>query len=107
MGIDLVDRIEARSRRSCDEQISCRPKCQVVCRHAGFKRRKDENLAVVANLEYSAAAIAHIEIALTIECDPGCDAHSFCVSRHRAVWRDSINRAVKPRGNIHLSFRIK
>ena len=56
-----------------------------------LQRGEDEDLAVGADLENGAAAVAHVQVLLAVEGDAGGHAHAFHVDRHVAVGRHLVD----------------
>src|SRR4029077_19692347 len=64
---DLVNAIKTRSGRPGHEQVAMGAKSQMVCGNAWFESCEDEDLAVGANLENGAAAVADVKIVRAVE----------------------------------------
>ena len=105
--IDFVHGIKARGGRPGHKQIALRTECEVVRRDTRLQSGEHEHLLVGANLEDRAAAVAHIKILIPIKRDSRCDSHALGVGGHGSVRRYPIDRAVVPRGNIHLPLAIE
>src|ERR1700730_5315507 len=105
--IDLVHAIETGGCGSGHKQIPVRPERQMVRGDARLKCGKDEDLTVLANLENSATAIAHVKIFGVIERDAGRDAHALSVGGHGAVRSHPVDRAIKARGDVHLASTVE
>src|SRR5580693_2050637 len=95
--IDLMNRIEARGRRSRYVQITVIAEGQVISGNTRFDRSENENLPIAPDLEDGSAAIADVQVALAIEGNAGCHAHTFGIRRHRPILRDAVHGAIVPR----------
>src|ERR1700751_4318850 len=107
MRIDAVDGVETRGGRARDEQIAYRTKSQVIGRDARFQGGEYKRLAIAIDLEDGSTAVAHVQVLLTVESNPGCDSHALGVGRHGAVRCDAINGAIMAGGNVHLAVAIE
>src|SRR5438105_15266951 len=107
MWVDLVHTIETGGRWAGNQQVALRGERQVICRNAGLNRRKDKNLAILADFKNRATTISDVEVFLAIKGNPGRDSHAFGISRHGSVGGNPIYGAVEARRYIHLAGSIE
>src|SRR5262249_2385746 len=105
--INFVDTVKAGSRWPCNHQIALRIECKVISRDAGFKGRKHKYLLITPNLEDGSTAVADIKILRGVKCNSRRHPHALGECRHRAVWRNAVDRSVIARRNVHLAFTIE
>src|ERR1019366_7525572 len=105
--IDLLNGIEAGRRGAGDVQISVAAESKMISGDARLQHGEHEYLAVAVDLEYGAAAIAHVEISGGVESYSSCHAHAFGVRSHGTVLRHAVHRAVIPRGNIKAARAVE
>src|SRR5215813_14215725 len=74
---------------------------------AGLQSGEDKYLAVAGNAPDGSRAVPHIEISFPVECDSCGHAHAFGIGSDRSVWRNAINRAVVPGGDVEKAVAIK
>src|SRR5262249_6707401 len=68
---------------------------------------EDENLAVGADFENRAAAVANVKVLVAIERDPGGNAHTLHKHAHVAVGRNLVDEAVGASGDVHHSLTVQ
>ena len=71
-----------------------------------LQRGEHENLAVGADLENGAAAVADVEVVFAVEGDAGGHAHALDVDRHVAVGR-RLGRRCRRSGWKHRAGRAR
>src|SRR5215470_2889558 len=74
---------------------------------AGLQSGEDKYLAVAGNAPDGSRAVPHIEISFPVKGDSCGYAHAFGISGNRSIWRDAINRAVVPGGDVEKAIAIK
>ena len=104
---NAVDAIEARGGGAGDVEVAVRTERQMVGGDGRLERGEDEDLAVGADLENGAAAVADVEVVLAVEGDAGGDAHAFHVDRHVAGGRDLVDEAVIAAGDVEQALGIE
>src|ERR1035437_1222214 len=104
---DAEHRVEAGGGGSGDVEIVVGTKGQVIGRDGRFQCGEDKDLAAGTDLEDGAAAIAHVEIAFTVERNPGRHAHAFHVHTHVAAGRDLVHEAIEAAGDIQRTLLIE
>jgi len=72
-----------------------------------LERGEDENLAVGTDLEDRAAAVAHIEVLLAVEGDPGGHPHAFDENRHVAVGHRLVHETVVAAGDVEQALGVE
>src|SRR5207302_7441066 len=105
--VNSVHRIKAGSGRPGHIKLAIRTEGQMVGGDARLQCAIDKNLAVAANFEDSAAAVADVKVLLAIKGDSGGNAHALGIRRHGAVGRHTVDRAIVARGDIHLAFAVE
>ena len=98
--IDAHDAVVARGGGAGDVEFARRAERQMIGGDGRLERGEDKNLAVRADLENRAAAIADEEVALGIEGEAGGDAHAFDPKLRAAVGRDAMDGAVVAAGDV-------
>ena len=73
----------------------------------GFQRGENENLAVGADLENGAAAVAHVQVLFPVESDARGYSHAFHEYRHVAGGRHLVHHAVVAAGDVQHALRIE
>ena len=73
----------------------------------GLDGGEDVNLALAADFENGAAAVADIEEALLIEGDAGGDAHAFDVHGEVSAGRDLVDHAIVAAGGVEHAFGVE
>src|SRR6202020_2108478 len=68
-----------------------------------FDGGEDEDLAVGADLEDGAAAIADVKVVLMIESQTRGHTHALHEDGHVAIGADLINHAVEPAGDVDIT----
>src|SRR5579883_307955 len=102
-----VDGIEAGSGGAGDVEIAVGTKREVVGRDGGFQRGEDEDLAVGADLENGAAAVADVKVAFAVEGEAGGYTHAFDVNRHVAVGGDLVDETVVAAGDVEHPLLVE
>src|ERR1700722_8062144 len=105
--IDAQHAVETRGGRARDKQFARGAERQVIGRHRWFERGEDENLAVGADLENRAAAIAHKKVADGVERDSSGHAHAFHPKLRAAIGRDTMDGSVVTAGDVEIALAIE
>ena len=104
---DAVDGIEAGGGGAGDVEVAIGAERQMVGGDRRLQRGENEDLAVGADLEDRAAAVADVEVLLGVEREPGGDAHALDEHGHVAVGRDLVDDAVVAAGNVEHALRVE
>src|SRR5690242_12008742 len=75
----------------------------MICGDGGFERGKNENLAVWADFENSAAAVAYKEVLFGVKRDSRGNAHAFHPELRTAIRGDAMDRAVVATGDVEYT----
>ena len=90
-----------------DVEVAVGAERQVVGGDGRLERGEDENLAVGADLEDRAAAVADIEILLAVESNSGGNPHAFDENGHVAVGRRLVHETVVAAGDVEHALGVE
>src|ERR1700676_1554763 len=92
--------IEAGGSGSANVEIFVRSEGEMVGRYRRFERGENVNLALPADLEDGAAAIADVQVAIRIEDDAGGHAHAFHINCAIARRGHAVDAAFLAAGRV-------
>src|SRR5208283_2188954 len=92
--IDAIDAVVTGGGGAADVEFAAGMEGEMVGGEGGFQRRKDKNLAVRADFENGAAAVADEKISLGVKGEAGGNAHALDPLLAAAVGSDAVNCAV-------------